>query len=228
MLLTPNQRKLIERVLNVAETGKPDGDCGAIALFNDGPHDIKQVTYGRSQTTEYGNLRELVIMYVNANGAFSGKLKPYVDKIGAVPLANDQTFIDLLRRAGREDPVMQRVQDAFFAKRYFDPAMRWADAHGFVQPLSALVIYDSYIHSGSILWLIRRRFTESPPSAGGDEKAWISAYVKARHAWLSQHSRPAVRKSIYRTKCYLAQIDAENWRLQTVPIIMNGTKVSYE
>ena len=45
------------------------GKYGAISIFEDGPNDIRQITYGRSQTTEYGNLRELVQMYVEAGGA---------------------------------------------------------------------------------------------------------------------------------------------------------------
>jgi chitosanase len=50
----------------------------------------------------------------------------------------------------------------------------------------------SFIHSGSILWLLRQKFSENPPSLGGKEKAWVSAYVKARHAWLAGHSRRIV------------------------------------
>src|SRR3954471_21822154 len=56
--LTPGQRAGCERVINVFETGTVRGRYGAIAIFADGPHGIRQVTYGRSQTTEYGNLRE--------------------------------------------------------------------------------------------------------------------------------------------------------------------------
>ncbi len=53
MNLTPEQQRLVRRVLNVFETGRPDGDYGAIAIFADGPHDIRQITYGRSQTTDH-------------------------------------------------------------------------------------------------------------------------------------------------------------------------------
>ena len=66
MNLTPQQKSICEHVINVFETGSVAGDYSAIALFADGPHGERQVTYGRSQTTEYGNLRELVQMYVDA------------------------------------------------------------------------------------------------------------------------------------------------------------------
>lgn len=225
MLLTATQRSLIERVINTIESGRPDGDYSTISIYADGPHNIRQITYGRAQTTEYGNLRQLVHMYVAANGRYSAALAPYAEQMGSVPLTSDLTLRRLLRDAGRNDPVMRRIQDLFFQEVYFDPAMQWADANGFVRALSALVIYDSYIHSGQILWLLRQKFPESPPAAGGSEEAWITAYVKVRHEWLSSHPRPAVRKSNYRTAAYLAQIAANNWDLAITPLRINGTDV---
>lgn len=226
MQLTATQKRLIERVINVFETGKPDGNYSTISIYKDGPHDIQQITYGRSQTTEYGNLRELVADYVAANGTYSAALQPFADRVGGVALTDNSTFKDLLRKAGREDPVMQKTQDRFFEKRYFQPAMKWADQNGFTLPLSALVIYDSFIHSGSILWPIRNMFAENPPAKGGNEKAWTSAYVKARNKWLGSSHRPAVRKTTYRTKCFQREVDRNDWDLSQVPLNANGTMVS--
>ena len=226
MELSEAQRSIIERVINAFETGKADGDYSCISIYKDGPHDIHQITYGRSQTTEYGNLRELVQMYVEANGLYSSQLTEFTDLVGSVALTDNKKFKELLRNAGRKDPVMQKVQDSFFKKRYFIPAMKWADEHQFVFPLSGLVIYDSFIHSGSILWLIRQRFTENPPDLGGDEKAWTTAYVGERHNWLKSHHRPAVRKSVYRTEALKREISMGNWDLSQLPIDANGVMVS--
>jgi chitosanase len=131
----------------------------------------------------------------------------------------------LLRTAGRTDPVMRDVQDAFFEQEFFAPAMRWAKDHGFTLPLSALVVYDSFIHSGSILPLIRRSFPERTSDAGGDERAWTTAYVKARHIWLVEHSRSDVRRTQYRTRCLSEQINRLNWNLEVKPIRANGVVV---
>lgn len=226
MNLTKAQKSLMMRVLNTFETGKPAGDYGAIAIFNDGPHDIRQITYGRSQTTEYGNLRELVADYVAAHGAFSAALRPFADKVSRVPLTDDNEFKTLLRRAGREDAVMRLVQDRFFEKRYFAPAMKWADTNGFTLPLPGLVIYDSFIHSGSVLDIIRNTFSERVPANGGREKAWTKAYVEARSKWLSEHSRPVVRKTVYRTECLKREIARDNWDLSKTPINANGVDVT--
>lgn len=226
MQLTAQQKRICEQVVNVFETGEIEGDYGALVTYADGPHDMRQITYGRSQTTEYGNLDELVQMYVDANGTFSEHLRPFLRKIGVTPLWENSEFKQLLRDAGRKDPVMQRTQDKFFDKRYFQPAMRWADANEFTLPLSALVIYDSFIHSGGIFDFLRKRFPEVPPAQGGDEKTWIKQYVDVRHEWLADHPREVVRRSVYRTRCFKREISRKNWKLSQLPINANGVNVS--
>jgi chitosanase len=226
MKLSTKQKSIIEKVINVFESGSTAGNYAAMAIFNDGPKDIRQITFGRSQTTEYGNLRELVQKYVAANGLYSKKLKPFADKIGIVPLTDDVAFKDLLKKAGKEDQLMKRVQDAFFDLRYYTPSMKWAKDNEFILPLSALVIYDSFIHSGSILMTIRQMFAENPPNLGGNEIEWTTAYVNARHIWLSNHPREAVRKTIYRTQAFKNEIAKGNWMLADLPISANGVKVS--
>ena len=131
MKLTPAQKTIIERVVNAFETGRPDGDYSAIAYFNDGPHGIRQITYGRSQTTEYGKLRLLIRRYAAAGGMYSSDLDEYADRVGAEPLTGDPRFRSLLRTAGRKDPVMRDVQDAFFEQQFFAPAMQWATMKSF-------------------------------------------------------------------------------------------------
>ena len=226
MKLKTSQKRLIERVVNVFETGTLEGKYDAIAIYKDGPGNIEQITYGRSQTTEYGNLRELVQKYAGAGGIYSKKLKSYSGKIGSTPLTDDEDFKDLLKKSGMEDPAMRKVQDVFFDERYYKPAMKWATDNGFILPLSALVIYDSFIHSGSILGIIRRMFPETTPNNGGNEIEWTTAYVNARHKWLSEHPREILRKTVYRTQCFKNEIARGNWTLGITPLTANGRKVS--
>ncbi|MET0222191.1 MAG: chitosanase, partial [Tardiphaga sp.] len=223
--LSPVQLAICRRVLNVFETGSVEGDYSAISIFADGPNNIRQITYGRAQTTEYGNLRELVRMYVDAGAQFSAELHPFVPQIGRTALVDNANFKSLLRRAGAEDAVMRSTQDDFFDHRYLTPALNWAAQNGFTRALSALVIYDSFIHSGRILDLLRARFDERPPASGGDEQTWIRQYVDARHEWLLNHDRPAVRNSAYRTRDLAREIARNNWDLSQLPIMANGTPV---
>lgn len=226
MNLNNNQRRICEQVINVFETGSLRGDYSNISIYADGPHGIRQITYGRSQTTEYGNLRELIQMYIAANGTYSAQMMPFLDRIGSdAKLVNDLTFRNLLRQAGKNDPVMQVTQDKFFEKRYFKSAMGWADANGFTEALSALVIYDSFIHSGTILWSIRNKFTESPPAQGGQERKWITDYVNARNRWLATHPKTILHATTYRMKCFIREINKGNWDLSKPPINANGVMV---
>nr|AXT18263.1 chitosanase [uncultured bacterium] len=225
MQLTAKQRRVIDQVVNVFETGTPAGDYACISIYSDGPGDARQITYGRSQTTEYSKLRDLIERYLLAGGLYAAALAPYVARIGVEPLVDDDAFKDLLRAAGREDPIMRSVQDAFFDERYFQPAMAWADENQLVLPLSALVIYDSFIHSGSILWTIRETFWEEPPVLGGSEKGWVRDYVQARHRWLATHRREILHKTTYRTACLAHEIARDNWHLDLLPIEVNGRLV---
>ena len=76
-----------------------------------------------------------------------------------------------------------------------------------------------------MLWVVRSRFAERPPSLGGDEKIWIAEYVHARTEFLASHERPVVRRTVYRTECLLAEIQRGNWELSQLPIRANGILV---
>ena len=84
-------------------------------------------------------------------------------------------------RGGLEDA---RVQDDFFDKRYFQPAMAWGEDKGFSLPLSALVIYDSFIHSGSILYSLRQPLTDLPPANGEHPRKGLVQGTKMGHIFL--------------------------------------------
>jgi chitosanase len=223
--LTPAQRRVCERVINVYETGTITGKYGAISIFRDGPNRMRQITYGRAQTTEYSNLRELVQMYADAGGRFSEDLRSFVPRIGLTPLVDDETFKSLLRRAGNDDPVMRETQDEFFDRVYFRPAAQWAVDNGFTRALSMLVIYDSFIHSGSVRSFLRSRFPELPPARGGDEQTWIRQYVEVRHRWLANHDNPELHPTIYRTRDFAREIARGNWDLVLLPYVANGVPV---
>lgn len=215
----------IQKIVNVFESGTPDGDYGCISLYEDGPNGIKQITYGKSQTTEWGNLPSLIKLYIENSGKLSLHFVEYVaGDLGRVSLVNDKSFISLLKEASK-DPIMRESQDSFFDTHYWEPAKKWFDKNGFKSNLSMLVIYDSFIHSGSILKFLRERFSEKVPVNGGDEKAWIEQYCSARLNWLKNHSNPILRKTTYRVNDFLTAIKKEDWDLSQ-PFMANGTKIS--
>lgn len=224
MKLTDAQKRIIEQTINVFETGSRKGNYSAVSLYEDGPKGCRQITYGRSQTTEFSNLAALIQKYVDTGGSISTQFEPYLGKIGKDSLVNDKTFISLLKQAG-SDPKMCVAQDDFFDEHYYMPALKWADTHGFEKPLSLLVIYDSFIHSGKIHDFLRNAFPETTPSNGGNERAWICAYIAAREKWLLTAKNPALRPTVYRMKCMKNQIAKDNWGLDALPIETQGVKI---
>lgn len=225
-MITESNKKLIERVINVFETGTPEGKYSQVTILADGKNGTRQITYGRSQTTEQGNLAKLIEMYIRNEGIFAESFSRYTDKIGKQPLVDNKTFKDLLRTAAKEDEIMRTTQDEFFDLAYYKPAYEFFEKNGFTLPLSLLVIYDSYIHSGRVPQTLRQKFGEYPPAKGGDEKKWITSYVDIRHQWLKYHSNPILQRTIYRTKCFKDQIAVDNWALDKLPLIANGVEVN--
>ena len=225
-MITDLIKRLIERIINVFETGAPDGKYDQVTILADGKNGTRQITYGRSQTTEQGNLNQLIEMYIRNNGTYAEQFSKYIDKIRKQPLVDSKTFKDLLKTSAQNDPIMCSTQDEFFDLAYYNPAFEFFTTNGFRLPLSLLVIYDSYIHSGSVLKSLRKLFGELPPAKGGDEKKWVISYVDVRHQWLKYHKNPIVRRTTYRTQCFKDQIAADNWLLDKLPVIANGMKVS--
>ena len=224
-MITPKNKTKILSILNVFETGTPEGKYDMVVVYADGKNGSRQVTYGRSQTTEQGNLPLLLKRYIQKNGIYKNEFASYMTKIGVQPLCDDTAFKSLLRRAAREDVLMRTAQDEFFDQAYYNPALKFFDTNKFIFPLSLLVIYDSYIHSGSVPGYLRKLFGEFPPSKGGDEKRWVIAYTDVRHQWLKYHNNPVVRKTIYRTQCFKDQVAINNWNL-VQPVNANGTIVT--
>lgn len=223
MITQKNKTKILQ-IVNVFETGTPEGKYDSISIFADGKNNTRQITYGRSQTTEQGNLRALIELYISKGALFANEFKQFLPKIGKTPLVDNTEFKKLLKRAANEDVIMRNAQDEFFDTVYYLPAFHFFEGNEFTLPLSLLVIYDSYIHSGSIPTFLRNRFPENPPLKGGDEKAWIKAYVRVRHNWLANHIKKILRSTIYRTQCFKNQINSDNWMLNKT-VIANGVEV---
>jgi chitosanase len=226
-MITPLVKKKIEQVVNAFETGSASGRYDLLVKYKDytdpGTNTLMvQVTFGRSQTTEFGHLKALVEDYVNSNGMYSTDLEPYLSRIGKKPsLATDDVFCTALKNAGKNDPLMKTCQDQLFDVKYYQPAYHWFTKNEFTLPLSLLVIYDSTIHSGSVPAFLRKRFTTVIPASGGDEKEWIRNYVDVREKWLANHSNSLLHATVYRTQCFKKQIESFNWNL-TEKVVANG------
>jgi chitosanase len=119
---------------------------------------------------------------------------------------------------------MHVVQDAFFDRVYWEPALSSAAALSLSLSLSVSVVYDGHIH-GSFRRM-RDRTIEvvgSPEDTG--EKDWIGKYVDIRRSWLANHSIKILRKTVYRMDSLRALIDDRKWDLP-LPLTIRGVEIT--
>ncbi len=220
----------IRRILSVAECGQPEFPYSEVYIYADDNRfnpARRQITYSIGFTEGGGNLKRLLLRYIDAGGALAKDIKPFTTGMGEAShgsLAGNQAFMGLLKKAGQEE-VMRKVQREQFDVMYLDPAIEWSEQYGFSYALSKLTIADSFLHSGSMLPFLMNRFAEKKPSSGGDEKKWITDYLNARRQWLANHENKVLNRTTYRANCFLIEASKGNWDLQT-PVVMNGTSVS--
>lgn len=226
----------IERVVCALETGQREADYSRVSIAHDGPGDSLQISYGKMQSAEFASLCTLIMAYVSSCGAYADRFKPYLDKIGETSLVSDSAFIQLLKDAG-EDEVMKACQDSFFDLKYWNRMIEWAKNHEITLNLSKLVLFDSFIQSGSILKDIRNSFAALSPDSGGDERKWTANYVFARKKWLQNKQTKvideltgeetfvpdiAVQKSVYRMDTMIGILKANDWDLALPINVIDG------
>jgi chitosanase len=218
MDLSALQKAAAQAIVNIFETGTIRGNYGDVTLMRG---DSGQLTYGRSQTTlASGNLFLLISDYAARNdGAYSEAMRPYLAALEAndSALNTNSKFRQLLKDAG-DDPVMQEVQDAFFDRVYWDPAMRSADALGATSALGAAIVYDSTVHGS---WAHVRDMTrkEYGELSRIGEEAWMGYYVDERRNWLATHPNALLHKTVYRMDAFKQIIADKNWPLKlAIPV----------
>jgi len=119
---------------------------------------------------------------------------------------------------------MQRVQDAFVDRVYWEPAVRAAEIVGLRCALSVAVIYDSTVHGS--YQRIRRRVVRTVGTVDAvGEKRWVRAYVDIRGRWLGSHASALLRRTVYRMDAFKALMRARHWTLR-LPFTVRGTVVN--
>lgn len=222
-MLTDQQKKTAQAIVNIFETGRVLGEYRQVTLLTG---DSGHLTYGRSQTTlGSGNLYLLIKDYCASQGAqFAAELRDYLERLKDIDLSldHDVAFRNLLRRAG-DDPVMQDVQDTFFDRVYWDPSVRAANGFGVNTALGVAVVYDSYIH-GSWKRMRDRTIDRFGQAREIGEKTWIAHYVQTRRDWLANHSNSLLRKTVYRMDALHKLMDQGNWALE-LPLHVRGVRI---
>jgi len=224
MALTKFQKLANQAIIQIFETGSVLGDYGKVTVL---PGDTGHLTYGKAQTTlASGNLFFLIRDYCNAPGAeLAAKLRPFLLRLEGkdTRLDKHRTFKRHLSAAG-DDPVMHEVQDAFFDRVYWKPAITSATFIGAKTALGIAIIYDSRIHGS---WHARRNQVNKDSGALSalGERLWMKAYIEHRRDWLSAHANAALHPTVYRMNELERLLEAGNWDL-SLPFTLRGLVIS--
>lgn len=229
MTISAEQKRVIDCILSLNETGKlPSKEAyssASVLKGADGKSDGAGISYGKHQSTDKSDsLDAICLRYIDLKGSRAPELSAFLpdldkDFSATVDPSNlpqrVQDLIKLLKELG-QDPTMQKAQDEVFDERYWLPAYQKAVSAGCKLALSYLVLYDTCIQSGpGRIDSLRNKFPEKSPASGGDEKAWLIAFLKARRNFLTSSSNLLVQKSVYRVDAMMEIANAGNWDLKT-------------
>jgi chitosanase len=230
-------KSVCQQIIQIFEVDTPDGGYDNVTLI---PGDSGGLTYGKHQTTlNSGNLYLLIRNYCERIKNYHGASNLLITNIeyleSCLPrlknldqsLNHDQKFISALKFVSVSDPLMIEVQDEFFDRRYWTPAIKLFLTLELTYPLSLAVVYDSCVHGA--FGRVRRLFPEVPPNKGGDEKRWVVAYINARRKWfitnqLDGKPYKADDNCVYRMNSFNKLIQEGNWNLET-PFWVRGHKI---
>lgn len=223
-MLTQLQKRTIQSIVNVYETGVVLGDYGCVTVIEKDPGHL---TYGRSQTTlASGNLHLLIKQYCDQAGArFAKRLQQWLPQLQAKDLALDvDKKLHNVLRAASDDAVMREVQNNFFDSHYWSTAEQSAQRAKLSCAMGIAIVYDSTVHGS---WdLIRKRTNQQVGTIDNfGEREWICAYVRTRRAWLANHANSLLRKTTYRMDAFNAMIEMNNWNLE-LPLVVRGAEIS--
>lgn len=218
------QKQTAQAIVNIFETGKPQGDYGCVTLLQG---DSGHLTYGRAQLTlASGNLHRLINAYCALPDApHASALHAYLPRLAVkdFDLDHDRELRRLLTACG-DAPQMRRLQDRFFDQHYWLPAMAKADEMACHEMLSRTIIYDSMIH-GSFRRIAARVDKSIGAARSVSERAWMKSYVSARRDWLSHHTNRLLRQTVYRMDTFQSLIAEGNWSLE-LPLHVRGIRLN--
>jgi chitosanase len=190
----PAKKEIAMQLVSSAENSSQDwkGQYGYIEDIGDG----RGYTAGIiGFCTGCGDLLQVVVRYTKAEP--DNGLKSFLPALRAVKGSASHTglgqpFVDAWKKAAA-DPAMRGAQDAERDRHYFTPAVGRAKADG-LGALGQFIYYDAYVMHGSddsdgsvgFRTLRERAMREAgTPAQGGDETAYLEAFLDVRVAAIS-------------------------------------------
>jgi chitosanase len=152
----------------IEDIGDGRGYTAGIIGFTSGTGDMLQVVRAYTRAKHHNPLKRFVGALKRVNGSDSHK-------------GLGKRFVKAWRKAAR-DPVFQAMQDNVRDTVYFNPAVALAKTDG-LNALGQFCYYDAaVVHGFNGMTRVRTRALAraATPAAGGDEVAYLSAYLDER------------------------------------------------
>ncbi len=196
--LSPAQKKRADMLISIFENSALEPQYGYIEDLGDG----RGYTAGRAGfCSGCGDLLLVVERYINIKpNAPLAKYLPRLKELAG--LSSDSTkglegFPKAWQLAA-QDKLFCEAQDAVSDDLYYRPALNYSAQLGLRRDFSKVALYEAAIQHGTGsdpdgLGAMIKKVSKAvkPPSAGGDEKAWLNKFLKIRKATLAHASDPA-------------------------------------
>jgi chitosanase len=197
-VLSPAQKARADMLISVFENSTLELQYGYVEDLRDG----RGYTAGRAGfCSGCGDLLQVVERYVQVKPA--APLAKYLPRLRRLARLSSGSIrgLDGFPAAWRQvagDPLLRGAQDEISDGLYYFPALKLASRLGLKKDLSKIALYEAAIQHGlgsdpdGLAALVKRAsMAAKPPSAGGDERAWLGQFLAVRRATLLNASDPA-------------------------------------
>jgi peptidoglycan hydrolase-like protein with peptidoglycan-binding domain len=159
------------------------------------------ISYGQHQATlASGTLEVILQRYIqNSTSSIAAKLKPFMARVAAKDrtLKNDQTFLNLLKDAGKEQTMID-AQDSIFTEKYWLPAVAKAQTQNLKSPLAFACFYDTNVQGG--LANSVDRTTAKLAGTTFTEQKYIQTFLASRRERLLEIAARQINSTVASTK----------------------------
>lgn len=196
--LSPERKTRADVLISVFENASTELQYGYVEELHDG----RGYTAGRAGfCSGTGDLVEVVRRYAARRP--SAPLARFLPRLAELAERHDDSTAGLRGfpaawRKAAADPLMRAAQDEVSDELYYLPAMKLAGELGLARDFSRAALYEAAIQhglgddpDGLPAMTGRASSAVKPPSAGGDERAWLGEFLKVRLATLKHASDPA-------------------------------------
>ncbi len=231
-LASPDKKEVANQILSSNENSSLDwraqyryiedirdgrGYTAGTVGFTSGTGDMLQLVRAYTATKRNNPLRRYLGALKRVNGSASHE--------------GLRGFVKAWKKAAR-DPAFQAAQDAVRDRLYFNPAVDLAKADG-LNALGQFAYYDAaVVHGFSGAKAIRGRALAKAtvPSAGGDEAAYLSAFLDERRVEMLKekaHSNSNLQRVDLEQRRFLSEGNLDlhlplTWTVNTDPFTISG------